>query len=237
MTDLTIIHYTANKLPETTAGKIRAHLLEVTRGEMPIISVSQKPIDFGVNICVGDIGQSKYNVYKQIYIGLQQVKTEYIATSEDDTLYNYEHFTYRPTPGKFAYDANMWFADPQEYWRRNLANDQAPLAFRGGMFGNISRTEDLLANLKNRYENVNHTNEGKHKMCCGEPGIVDLDKENPEARREYFEGRKPLIVFRYKQSLGGLWGKHWRDATPANHIKILDGFGDIETFWKTYWDN
>ena len=64
----TIIYYTSNKEDEAFEGKTRKKLLEVC-GDIPIISVSQKPIDFGKNICVGDVGACDANLYRQIQIG------------------------------------------------------------------------------------------------------------------------------------------------------------------------
>lgn len=96
MNDLTLIYYTSNTNPEYFAGNVRNHLLQVTEGKIPIISVSQKPIDLGKNICAGEIGRSLYNLYRQVYTGALEAKTKYVALCEDDTLYNMEHFRHRP---------------------------------------------------------------------------------------------------------------------------------------------
>lgn len=112
-TDLTLLMATANHLPEETAARIRAYLLEVTGGRYPIVSVSQRPIDFGCNICVGEIGQGKYNAYYQLHVGAQAIETAYVATVDDDTLYNLDHFEHRPAPGTFWYEINYWFCQEE----------------------------------------------------------------------------------------------------------------------------
>jgi len=56
----TIIYYTANREDERFEQVIRENILRVSEG-LPIISVSQKPIDFGQNICVGNVGVSNQN--------------------------------------------------------------------------------------------------------------------------------------------------------------------------------
>jgi len=94
MPDLTLLLATANRLPDETARRIRKNLLDVTQGRYPIVSVSQKPIDFGYNICVGEIGANKYNCYRQLYIGAQAVETKYVAVVDDATLYTPGHFDY-----------------------------------------------------------------------------------------------------------------------------------------------
>lgn len=101
----TLIYYTANAIPESFAQKIRENIL---KANLPIISVSQKPIDFGENICVGDIGRSPFNIYKQALIGAKAAKTKYIAMAEDDILYSPHHFTYKPPANKFMYNMSYW---------------------------------------------------------------------------------------------------------------------------------
>lgn len=101
--DITIIYYTANKISDHFFQNTKKQLLKAA-GDIPIISVSQKPMDLGENICVGDIGQSYINVYRQALIGAKAAKTKYIAMAEDDILYSPEHFTHRSSPGVFAYN-------------------------------------------------------------------------------------------------------------------------------------
>ena len=55
-----VIYYTANTEKEPLAGNVRKRLLSVIE-DLPLISVSQKPMDFGTNICVGDVGVNEYN--------------------------------------------------------------------------------------------------------------------------------------------------------------------------------
>ena len=76
--DLTVIYYTANYLNNRFADRVREQLIRAI-GQTPLISVSHKPMDFGENICVGDIGRSVYNIYKQVLIGARAAKTKYVA--------------------------------------------------------------------------------------------------------------------------------------------------------------
>ncbi len=62
-----IIYYTDNSLDEEFAKLFRQRLVNAAPG-IPIVSVSQKPIDFGHNICVGEIGRSLHMMWKQILI-------------------------------------------------------------------------------------------------------------------------------------------------------------------------
>lgn len=108
MKNLTIIFYTANVIPEEFASKLRKNLWKV-RKDLPIISVSHQPMDFGENIFMGNMGRSHLNIYRQALIGAKKATTKYIALAEDDVLYAPDHFhCYRPEPGIFAYNMNVW---------------------------------------------------------------------------------------------------------------------------------
>lgn len=91
--DLTIIYYTSNKEDPVFEERIRYTLLQ-TIEFLPLISVSQKPIDFGKNICVGDVGLSAQNAWRQFQIGAMEAKTKFVCSGEDDVLYapNFFHF-------------------------------------------------------------------------------------------------------------------------------------------------
>jgi len=107
MKNLTIIFYTANSFENKLTALVRENLLRVA-GDYPIISVSQKPMDFGKNICVGEIGKSVRNLYRQILIGAKATETEYVAMAEDDSLYSREHFEILRPKNAFAYNMSKW---------------------------------------------------------------------------------------------------------------------------------
>lgn len=96
MKDLfTIIYYTSNREDETFENKVKERLLKVA-GEIPIISVSQMPINFGKNICVGDVGACDANLFRQIQFGLEEAKTPFVISAEADCLYPPDYFQFMP---------------------------------------------------------------------------------------------------------------------------------------------
>jgi len=239
MSDLTILYYTANTIPEATRQKVSSYLLKVTKNQYPIISVSQKPINFGKNICVGEIGRSKYNCYKQILIGVQKVKTKYVACAEDDTLYSAEHFLFRPKAGVFTYDTNVWYSTENSYWRRDEVNN------RGGMWGCISTTSALLKNLTKRYsmyptdplpKGDKHLPETKNRfLFWGEPGYHD-EVFGIKNRLAFFEAKEPTVVFLYWASMGGKQTiGRYKIHTPENVTYNLKPFGGAGSLWSSYW--
>lgn len=90
---ITVVYYTANSEPPEFEQKIQAQLSKAAKG-LRIISVSQKPMpDFGDNVCVGDVGRSTHNQWRQLQIGAQAATTKYVALAESDFLYPWEHFS------------------------------------------------------------------------------------------------------------------------------------------------
>ncbi|MHC4620778.1 MAG: hypothetical protein ACYTEQ_23785 [Planctomycetota bacterium] len=108
MDDLTIIYYTSNREKPEFERRVQKTLLDAAGGT-PIISVSQKPMDFGENICVGEVGVSSQNAYRQLLIGAEKAKTRYVCTAESDNLYPKEYFDYKPDNDDIAHIAQpLW---------------------------------------------------------------------------------------------------------------------------------
>lgn len=91
----TILYYTSNKEGEEFEGRIKANIL-ANSGGLPIISVSQLPIDLGQNIAIGDHGTSGFNMFRQVQIGLREVKTPFVISAEADCLYPPDYFQFIP---------------------------------------------------------------------------------------------------------------------------------------------
>lgn len=74
----------------------------------PIISVSQKPLDFGKNI-VMELERAVLSIFKQILRGCQETDTQYVFLLEHDVLYHPSHFDYTPQDNNtFYYDHNRY---------------------------------------------------------------------------------------------------------------------------------
>ena len=99
---MTIVYYTGHTGEPFFEQKIREELLKSSKG-MKIVSVSQKPLDFGENICVGDVGKSHFNAWKQMKIGVENAKTKFVCMAEDDTLYPEEYFEFVPPREDYLY--------------------------------------------------------------------------------------------------------------------------------------
>jgi hypothetical protein len=106
--DLTIVYYTDNSLPSRFAAAVRERLLWSAQkaGHIPIVSISQRPIEFGVNVCLAEIGRSYRSILRQIAVGCLACETEFVALCEHDVLYPPEHFFLRPHMGEVVFDQN-----------------------------------------------------------------------------------------------------------------------------------
>ncbi len=113
----TIIYYTSNRESERFERRVQEYLLR-NCGGLPIVSVSQKPIGLGKNICVGDVGASGFNMFRQVLIGCEAATTPFVISAEADCLYPPEYFTFVPERGDACYrNSNLYvMGDHRDYW-------------------------------------------------------------------------------------------------------------------------
>lgn len=118
--DATIVYCSSNMEDERFEERIRKNILSVT--DLPIISVSQKPIDFGKNICVGNkIGVTGFNFFRQVLIGCKEAKTDFIISAEADCLYPPDYFIFKPQEIDICYrDSNLYVIGDHRkvFWKK-----------------------------------------------------------------------------------------------------------------------
>lgn len=102
MAHATIIYYSAHNDDPDFELRVRKTLIRNGRS-LPIISVTQQPTYLGQNVCVGKVGVSSHNVYRQMQIGAAIAQTKYVCIAESDSLYPTEYFHFRPTKNRVAY--------------------------------------------------------------------------------------------------------------------------------------
>ena len=90
-----IIYLSSNKENPEFEKRLRDNILKHRRG-LPIFSVTQKPIDFGENYCVGDVGASGFNFCRQLQLALKHAYSDYVIQCESDCLYPPDYFTFVP---------------------------------------------------------------------------------------------------------------------------------------------
>ena len=226
---ITCLYYTCNRIPESFAIRVRNHLLETINGEIPIISISQKPISFGENIHVSGLQPSIYNVYKQILIGAEKAKTKYVACVEDDTLYNIDHFRFiPPSDDTFYYNRNRWKINENRFSFSRIRRHPTGK----GMCVCIASRELMIETLKKRFEK--YPEEPKTGLAAfGEPGRYEYRIGLDVPKSDSFSTSIPVVTFNHRFSLSGAR----RFSASDNVQKELPYWGKAEDLWKRMWSN
>jgi hypothetical protein len=150
--DTTILYYTSNAEEPSFEEKVQKALVSVVGGHrknaLPVISVSQKPIDLGTNICVGEHGSCYANEYRQILIGAQVAKTEWLLAAEADCLYPPTYFEFDPPGGTIWRYDNVWIL-----WK-NLAYGSAFKKKRNSEGAQLVRREFLIERLQQAFKGL-----------------------------------------------------------------------------------
>ena len=247
--DLTVVYYTSNILdrenPVFLANTKKQ--LAVALGDLPLVVVSQKPVERFYNgewhnVVVGKIGRSHLNLYKQIVTGVAEARTKYVAMAEDDILYSYDHFHSKEIDKSFAdegdcflYDMNKvslftWTKMPMFSFRskRKVVNQLiAPREYFLEYFNDRYRRMAEMINEGRPVESILH--------IFGDPGRYDnLFGITPRRMVEYY-CNMPSIVFSHPKAFGYLTqGKRKR----LGDIRIIElyGWGRAEEVIKLWGD-
>lgn len=216
--DMTLLYYTANRISESFANKVREYLIKAACGK-PIISISQKPINFGTNICVGDIGYTARNVYKQILIGAKESTTKYVSCCEDDTLYVASHFDYIPEEDAFYYNRNRWNLKKGNFYFRRLGVN---------MCACVAPTSLMVSTLEERFKKLEEVGNLSH---MGEPGRRERAMGLTRVKLVNFYTDKPIIQINHSSSLGGSRGRLSTDIFE----KEIPEWGNGSELWRNLW--
>ena len=224
MTDLTILFYSACRVEEPFASRVREHLLSVI-GDTPLVSVTHEALDFGENYVYAGQPVSAYTLYKQVLIAAKIAMTRYVACAEDDCLYTKSHFEMRPPDDEtFIYNkARFWLeADGRYRWRD-----------RTGFHACIAPREFLIDTLKKRFEKYPVHPEGRKGLDgWAEPGRYEWYLKLPKVKMEYVYSDEPVLTFNHKGSLGGQ-----RKTRETDIIKTdLEPWGSAAEVWHRFHD-
>jgi len=192
MSDLTAIYYTSNRENPIFEQRVGEALVEAA-GDTPIISVSQKPMRLGNNICVGDMGVSSQNAYVQMLIGLTAATTKWVCTACADGMYVPEYFQFVPPRDDVFYFAKpLWVFFSLRGKRRAFVNK--PLGSEVAMVCDrrllIERVRTILAPIGGSW--------GPH--CSGEtcwPNLIDRSV----VTRERFYLEHPCITVKTDEQM------------------------------------
>lgn len=66
------------------------------KGDLPVYSVTQKPMDLGWNMTIGDVGTSGFNFCRQLQLVTAMADADYVISCEADCLYSPDYFKFVP---------------------------------------------------------------------------------------------------------------------------------------------
>ncbi|MFA7195738.1 MAG: methyltransferase domain-containing protein [Candidatus Neomarinimicrobiota bacterium] len=230
MSDTSIIYYTDCRLDPQLFSRCQEYLLRAAAGKR-IISVSQQPLDFGDNICVGDIGRSFYNLFFQALAGAKAATTKYIALAEHDCFYSPEHFNWvPPTDEHFYYNVNQWLviwggkqSGLYSYFRRKVLSQ---LICNRELF--IEAIEEKLKMLETSPTGACEPGvcDNRQEFMRAKAALKDVGKDKKNYRARAFRTTVPNLDVRHggNFSVGRRAGKRrWTLAYWGDFKQIMDG--------------
>lgn len=216
MPDLTALLYTAGTIPKPFAQATRTQLVRAL-GAIPLIEI---PLPEGWT-------PSHLNIYRQALMGAKQAQTPYIALCEDDVLYAPQHFMYRPSPGKFAYNMNAW----NIYTWGEPMFSQKP-GGRKNLNGLICERELFIEAMEERFAKWPDDD----KIFLGnwaEPGKYEAHLGVTHRDFEHFYTNPPNVVFSHETELSfaGLGKRKRIGEIRAHEIPV---WGTAEKIMELY---
>lgn len=198
-----IVYYTDHHIDDKLACAIRKHLQKVAV-KIPIISVSQKPLNFGHNICVGIKPRSNRSIYEQILVGLEAApEGSVIYLAEHDVAYQSTHFAHVPAvKERIEYNQNRYYWSPG-------CNSYLPARGQWPLSQLVAYREFLIKQVKEALKQENPTSEiyhcRTHKFRSDRPNVdirhgMNFSRDG-RWKKEYYRGKSKHVVKNI-----GCWG-------------------------------
>ena len=194
---------------------------------IPIVSVSLSPIDFGENI-VFNGKRGRLTMFKQILMGLEKCTADVIFMAEHDVLYHKSHFDFVPKSKEvFYYNENRWRVD--------FETVKALFYLCGSTSGLCAYRDLLIKHYRKRVEQV-EKHGYDHKLGY-EPGITSHNID--DSTYELWKSEYPNIDIRHKDCLTeSRWTRDkFRDKTTCLGWKEADdvpGWGITKNRMKVF---
>lgn len=169
------------------------------KGDLEVVSVTQKPIDFGTNICVGEnVGVSGFNFFKQSLIALQNIKTPFALSCEADTVYGPDYFKFVPERLDKCYRNKNLFVMGQHRTYFFKKEEGATHAQIVGTEFYKKRLEELFEGEPEWDYNEEQKNFPKEKFKVKRDDVFNVHDKNEV---EFYETEEPVIQIKTSQSM------------------------------------
>lgn len=211
-----IIYVSSNKEMPEFEDRIRKNILDM-KGNIPVISVTQKPIEFGKNIVVGDVGVSGFNMFRQVLIGLKESDADYVISCEADCLYPPDYFDFIPPKLDVPYrNSNVYvMAQHRNYFYKKP---------EGATHAQIVGRQFYIDTLEKLFEGAPEWSDERNfpKERYGKEDVFD--------KIGYWNTYNPVVQIKTSQSM--------RHHTRSERTPIYDipYWGNGKDFRKKYYD-
>jgi hypothetical protein len=209
-----VIYYTdSSTIDEGLARAVRKQIKKAV-GPIPIISVSQKPLNFGQNICVGEKPLTYQSMYEQLLAGLEAApEGSIVYMCEHDVFYHPSHFAKLPEKKDHCY-----FNSNRYYWRLGM-----PYFFKARgkktMSHGVAYREYMIEHCKERIAQWNAGSEKANRI---------------NIRWYEWKSERPNVDIRHGKNLTP--DGHWKNEYFRGNregIKNLPGWGGPQHFQST----
>jgi len=217
---ITGLYVTSNQEAPEFEQRIKDNILK-NCGDITIISVSQKPINFGKNICVGDdIGVSGYNMFRQVKIGLEEVKTKFVLSLEADTLYPPSYFKFIPSRDDKCYrNSNLYVMAHKRpiFWKK----------VEGATHSQHIACDFYLSRLEKLFKGLPKWNSSEKNFPKERYRKEDVFNLN---EIEHYKTKDPVVQIKTSSSM-----RHYTVSDRKDRYNI-PYWGDSIAFRKKYYD-
>ena len=159
----TVLYYSDNVIPETLQ-RLCLSWLRIAVGNLPIVSVTFEPLDLGTNIVVGKQRRSEKQLYRQMEVGVQAIKTTHVYCAEHDVVYPQSHFQL-PEPERVMYDQNRVFLTSRGW---------LPSTKTYPMSGVVANRDELLRCVQERLKDRAWRPNPAYPVCWGKDSFIDI---------------------------------------------------------------
>jgi hypothetical protein len=214
-----IVYYTDNELDPKIMKACQDQLLSV---DLPIVSVSLKPIDFGENHVL-PLERSALTMFKQILRGIEESVADILFFCECDVLYHPSHFEFTPSRDDYYYyNINVWKVD----W---LTGHGVHVNFCQQVSGLCAYRSLLLQHYRERVKRVEK--DGYSNAIGYEPGTHNRPEKIDDYKAASWISEFPNVDIRHDKNFSST---RWRKDQFRNQ-RYTDGW--IESDSIPGWDN
>jgi len=216
-----IVYYTNNRCQERLAKAVRLNLRRWCK-DMPIVSVSQYPLDFGKNITV-PYESSILSMFKQNLVGVEASEADIIFFAEHDIFYHPTHFDFTPQrTDTYYYNTNVWAVD----------DDSGQCLYYDGMkmvSGLVAHREILIEHYRKKIERVER--EGfSHRKIGFEPGKKVSKGRHDDYDWNIFRSERPNVDIKGSHNITRKRFK-LEDYRSRRHIAPSWTLADSVPYW------